>query len=103
MPDPSFSILYVVPGFPSILFSYFFTTSSLPPLLFHRMHLVVCHILLVIPFPSGEVSAHSCGSRRLSLVVVTREFGENGRNFLCNMCATQPIGTLLSPPSCQST
>ena len=103
MLDPSFSSLYVVPGFPSMLFSYLSTTSLLLPLLFLRLYSVVWHILLVVSVVGGEFSAHSCNSCRLSCLEVTRGLGENGRNFWCNMGATQPIGIFLPPPSRDST
>ena len=69
--DPSFSSPYVVLHFPSMLFSNLFTTSSLLPLLFLRLYLVIWHILFVIPVLGGEFSAHSCNSHRLSSVEVT--------------------------------
>jgi hypothetical protein len=40
VPDPSVSSLYVVPGFPSMLFAYLYSTSSHLPLLFLRIHSV---------------------------------------------------------------
>ena len=103
MPDLSCSSLHVVPDFPSMLFSYLFTTSSPLPLLFVRSYSVVWQNLLVVPALGGEFSAHSCNSCRLSCLEVTRGLGENGRNFLCNVGATQPIGIFLSPPSRKST
>ena len=99
MLDPSFSSLYVVPGFPSMLFSYLSTTSLLLPLLFLRLYSVVWHILLVVSVVGGEFSAHSCNSCHLSCLEVTRGLGQNGRNFWCNKGATQPIGIFLPPPS----
>jgi len=93
----------VVPGSPSMLFSYLSTTSLLLPLLFTHLYSVVCHILLVVSVVGGEFSAHSCHSCHLSCLEVTRGFGENGRNFGCNMGATQPIGIFLPPPSRNST
>ena len=102
MPDPAFSSLYVVPDFPSMLFSNCFTTSSLLHLLSLHRYSVVCHILLIIPVLGGEFPAHSCNTRRLSCLEVTRGLWENGRNVLCNVGATQPIGIFLPPPSCKS-
>jgi len=80
VPDPSFSSLYVVPDFPSMLLSYLFTTSSPLPLLFLRLFSVVWRIMLVVPVVGGEFSAHSCNSCCLSYLGVTRGLGENGRN-----------------------
>ena len=90
MRDPSFSSLYVVPDFPSMLFSYLFTTSSPLHLLFLRMYSVVWYIVLVVAVLGGEFCAHSCLCCRLSYLEVTSGLGENCRNFLCNMGATQP-------------
>jgi len=101
--DPSVFGLYVVPGFPSMLFSYLSTTSLLLPLLFLCFYSVVWNILLIISVVGGEFSAHSCNSCRLSCLEVTRGLGENGSNFWFNMGATQPIGIFLPPPSCNST
>jgi hypothetical protein len=99
MPDPSFSSFWVVPSFDRMLFSYLSTTSSLLPLLCLRLYSVVWNILVVVSAVSGECCAHSCNSCRLSCLKVTRGLGENGRNFSCNMGATQPIGIFLPPPS----
>jgi len=101
--DTSFSSLYVVPGFPSMLFSYLSTNSLLLPLLFLCWYSVVWHILLVVSIVCGEFSAHSCNSCRLSCLEVTRGLGENRRNLWCNMGATQPIGIFLPPPSRNAT
>jgi len=82
-----------------MLFPYLFTTSSPLPLPLLRWNSVFWHILFIVLVVGGEFSAHSCTSCRLSCVEVTRGLGENGRNFLCNMGATQPIGIFLPPPS----
>ena len=103
VPDPSISSLFVVPDFPSMLFSYLFTTSSPLPLLLLCLYLVVWHILLIVPVLSGVFSVHSCNSHHLTCLEVTRGLGDNGRSFLCNVGATQPIGIFLPPPSCKST
>ena len=103
MPDPSFSSLYVVPDFPSMLFSYLFPTSLPLAILFPRLYLAVALILLVVPVLGGEFSANSCDSRRLSCLEVTRGLGQNGRNFSCNVGAPQLIGIFVTPPSCEST
>jgi hypothetical protein len=102
VPDPSFSSLYVVPDFPSMLFSYLITTSLTLPLLFLRLYSVVWRIMLIVPVVGGEVSAHSCNSCRLSCLEVTRGLWENGGNHLYNVGATQPIGIFLPPPSRKS-
>jgi len=85
-----------------MLFSNLFTTSAYHPLCCLRLYSVVWHILLVVPFPGGEFSAHPWYSHRLSCLEATRGIGETDRNFLCNVGATQPIGTFLPPPSCKS-
>jgi len=81
VPDPSFSSLYVVSDFPSMLFSYLFRTSLPLPFLFLRLYLVVWYVLLVVPVLGGEFSAHHCNSCHLSYLKVTTGLGENGRNF----------------------
>jgi len=86
-----------------MLFSYLFTTSSPIPLLFLHLNSVVSHSLLIVPVVGGECFSHSCNSCRLSCVEVTRGLVENGRNFWCNIGATQPIGIFLPPPTCIST
>jgi len=103
MPDPSFSSSYVVLDFPSMFFSYLFTTSLPLPVLFPCLYLAVRYILLVVPVFSGEFSAHSYNSHCLSCLEVTRGLGENSMNFWCNMGATQPIGIFLPQPSRKST
>jgi hypothetical protein len=103
VPDPSFSSLYVIPSFPSMHFSYLSTTSALLPILFLHLYSVVWHIYLVLPVVRGEFSAHSCNSCRLSCLDVKRGLGENSRNLLCNMGATQPIEIFLPPPWRKST
>jgi len=103
VPDLSFSSLYVIHGLPSMLSSYLSTTSSLLPLLFLCLHSVIWRISLIVPVPGGEFSADSCNIRRLSCLEVTKWLGENGRNFLCHVCATQPIGIFLPPPGREST
>jgi len=103
VPESSFSSISVGPDFPSMLFSYLFTTSSPLPLLFLRMYSVVWHILLLVPVVGGEFSAHSCKSCCIPCLEVTRGLGENGRNFQCNVGATQPIQIFLPPPSRKST
>jgi len=102
VPDPSFSSLYVVSNFPSMLFSYFSTTSLLLPLLFSCLNSAVGSILLIVHVLRGEFSSHPCSSHRLSSLEVTRGLGENGNNFLCNVGATQPIGIFLPLPSRKS-
>jgi len=103
VPDPSVSSLYVVSDFPSKLFSNLFTTSLPLPLLFLLLHSVVWHSLHVVPVLCGEFSVHSCDSCRLSCLEVNSGSGENCRNFLCNMGATQPITIFVPPPFCEST
>ena len=58
---------------------------------------------LLFLYSIGEFSARSCSCHRLSCLEVTRGLRENGRNFSCNVGATQPIGIFLPPPSCKST
>jgi len=82
-----------------MLFLYLFTTSLPLSFSFLRLYSVVWLILLIVSVVGGEYSAHSCDSCRLSCVEVTRGWGENGRNFWCNMGATQPIGIFLPPSS----
>jgi hypothetical protein len=101
--DTSFSSLYMVPDFPSMLFLYLSTTSLILPLIFLRLYSVVWHILLIVSVVGGEFLAHSCNSCRLSCLEVSRGLGDNGRNFWFNMGATQPIGICLPPPSGNST
>ena len=72
MPNPSFSSLYVVSDFPSMLFLYLFTTSLPLSFSFLRLYSVVWLILLIVSVVGGEYSAHSCDSCRLSCVEVTR-------------------------------
>ena len=102
MSDISFSRLYVVSNFPSMLLSYLFTTSSFLPRLFPRIHSAVGHILPMVPIVSGEFSADSCDSHWLSCFEVTKILREIGRNLVCNMGATQPIGIFLPPTSRKS-
>jgi len=86
-----------------MLFSYLFTTSSPLPLLIFCLYSEVWHILLVVPVVGDDFSAHSCYSCRLFCFQVTRGLGENGRNFSCNVGATQLIRIFLPPPFCKST
>ena len=102
LPDPTFYSLYVVPDFPSMHFSYLFTTSSPDPLHCVRLYSVVWHAMLVVPALGGEFSAHSCNSYHLSCLEATWGLEENGRKFLYNVCATQPIRICLPPPFCKS-
>jgi len=97
------SSLYVVPDFPSMLFSFLSTTSSLLPLLCLRLHSVIWCILCIVPVLGGEFSASSCNIRCLSCLEVTRGLRENCRIFWCNMGATQPIRIFHPPPSPKST
>ena len=103
MPDPSFSSLYEVPDFPSTLILDLYTTSSSLPILVSCVHLAIGHIFHVVAVLGGEFSAHSCCSDCLPCLKVTNRSGENGRNFWCNVGATQPIGIFLHPPSCKTT
>ena len=95
MSDPSFSSLYVIPNFPSMLFSYLFTTCSPLPFLFPCLYSADGGILLIIPVLSGEFSTHNRNSHRVSCLEVTRGLGQNGRNFSCDVGATQPIEIFL--------
>jgi hypothetical protein len=55
--------------------------------------------MIVVSVVGDECSAVSRGSCRLSCLEVTRVVGESGRNVLCNVGVTQPIGIFLPPPS----
>jgi len=103
VPDHSFASLYVVSGFPSTLFSYLSTTFSLLCLLFLLLHSVIWCISLMVPLLSSEFCAHYCNCCLITWLKVTRGQWENGRNFLCDMGATQPIGIFLPPASRKST
>jgi len=103
VPNHSVARVYVVPDVPSMLFSHLFTTGLPHPILFPRMDSAVAHISHVNSLLEGEFSAHSCDSRHLSCLKVTRRLGENRTNFRSNVGATQPIGIFLPQRSCKST
>jgi hypothetical protein len=91
----SFSSLYVVPDFPSMLFSYYFTTSLPLPLHILSQSSVHWYIGLVIPVLGCEFSGHHLNSRRLSYTMVTKEYVENLPKFSCKVGATQRNGIFL--------
>jgi len=70
---------------------------------FPHLYSAVGHILVVIPVLGGQFSAHSCNSHDLYFLAVTPGSGKNGRNFSCNMGATQPIRIFHPLPSHKST
>jgi hypothetical protein len=72
VPDPSFLSVYVGPDFPSMLFSYLFTTSPPLPLQIPHLFWEVWLMLLDVPVVRGEYSAHTCNNCRLSCVELTR-------------------------------
>jgi len=102
-PISSFSSLYAVPHFTSMTFSYPCTTCLLLPLRFPCLHWAVGHISCIVPVVGSGPSAHSLNGHRLSCLEATGGYGENGRNFWCNVGATQPRGICLPPPFREST
>jgi hypothetical protein len=103
VPHIAFSSLYVVPDCPCICVSYLFPTCLPCSLLFLHMYSGVLHILLSVSDPGGECSSQSSICCRLSCLEVTRRLVKNGRNVLCIVGATQPMGILLPHPSHIST
>jgi len=86
-----------------MLFSYLSTTSLLLPLLLPCLYLAVGHFFHVIPVPGGEFLVNSCDSHYLEYLMISRGVWENGRNFLCYVSATQPLGIHLPELSGTST